>query len=444
MKTAELKSRTVELDDSWDVVVAGGGPAGCAAAIASAREGMKTLLVEATGALGGMGTSGLVPAWCPFTDHEKIIYRGIAEKVLRATIHAMPHLPADRYDWTPIDPEALKRIYDEMVTDSGATLLFNTMVAGVEKDGCGGADSLVLCNKKGLTMVKAGVYVDCTGDADVAVWAGSAYEKGGEDGELQPATHCFTLSNVDTYSYEYVGGIRYCRGHEAINDILASGKYPEIVDSHACNSLIGPGVVGFNAGHVWDVDSTDPYSVSRGLVKGRRIAKAFRDACAEFCPAFANAHLTQTAPVIGTRESRRIVGDYVLTEDDYVARRTFDDEICRNCYYIDIHRKKQQKNVSEAAEGEKIKRRYGKGESHGVPYRSLLPKGVRNVIVAGRTISTDRVMQGSTRVMPVCLCMGEAAGIAAAMARTSCGGDVHAVDVQALREKLRSFGAYLP
>ena len=453
MKTFSL-NREIPLDERFDVIVVGGGPAGCTAAVAAAREGARTLLLEASGALGGMGTSGLVPAWCPFTDHEKIIYRGLAERVLRACLAQMPHLRPDQFDWAPIDPEALKTIYDDLLTEAGATVRFHTMLCGVQlrpeadADGNRAVDAIIASSKAGLTAYRAKVYIDCSGDADLAAWAGAPFEMGGEDHELQPATHCFTLSNVDVYAYEHVGGIRYCKGREAIRDILASGKYPLIEDLHACNSLIGPGVVGFNAGHIWNVDPTDPDCVSRALMRGRKIAHSFRDACAEFSPAFRNAFLSQTADALGIRESRRIVGDYVLTEDDYLARRSFPDEICRNAYYLDVHgtRPSEKSGAGKAGEAavEKRQCRYGPGESHGVPYRCLIPKTLRNVLVAGRTISTTRVVQGTTRVMPVCLCMGEACGVAASMAAAQAEPDVRAVEAQRLRARLREHGAWLP
>ena len=123
MKRYTMRQRQVPLDDTWDVIVVGGGPAGCTAATASAREGARTLLIEATGSLGGMGTSGLVPAWCPFSDGEKIIYAALAKKVFEACKAGMPHVPKEKLDWVAIDPELLKRIYDDLVTEAGATVL---------------------------------------------------------------------------------------------------------------------------------------------------------------------------------------------------------------------------------------------------------------------------------------------------------------------------------
>lgn len=154
-----------------------------------------------------------------------------------------------------------------------------------------------------------------------------------------------------------------------------------------------------------------------------------------------------TGSMMGVRETRRVIGDYVLTLDDYMERRAFEDEICRNSYFIDVHqdRKTSPKNHAERiASQKKNSHRYGPGESHGIPYRCLTPNNLRNVLVAGRCISTERIVQGSVRVMPVCLAMGEAAGLAAALAAPAVAPDVHAVDTTRLRARLRDHGAYLP
>ncbi|HEY8967133.1 MAG TPA: FAD-dependent oxidoreductase, partial [Candidatus Methylacidiphilales bacterium] len=441
--------RSLPLDDSWDVIVAGGGPAGCAAAAAAARDGAKTLLLESTGSLGGMGTTALVPAWTPFGDGEKIIYRGIAGRVFEESKRGLPYSKQEDVNWVPIDPERLKRIYDEVVTSAGAEVRFNTLLASVErKPGTDAVDAVVVANKGGLKALRARAYVDATGDADLAAWAGAAFHKGDAEGKkLMPATHCFSLSNVDIAALRQGPELHASNPKSPIFAILQSGKYPLIPDAHICVSLIGPDTVGFNAGHLWDVDGTKPETVSRALVQGRKMAAQFRDALAEFYPsAFGKAFLANTGSVMGIRETRRIVGDYELTLDDYVARRSFEDEICRNSYFIDVHWAKDQiaQNAEEHEDWDQNCLRYGKGESHGIPFRSLLPKGLENVIVAGRSISCEQIVQGSVRVMPVCLAMGEAAGAAAARAAQKHGGRLRAVDVRHLRARLREAGAYLP
>jgi hypothetical protein len=438
-KTYETKSMQIGLSDGWDVIVAGGGPAGCTAATAAARKGAKVLLLERTGALGGMGTMGLVPAWCPFSDGIRLVYQGLAEHVLRETMKGMPHLSPEQVNWTPIDPERLKIVYDDMVLGSGAQVLFETFVCGVEKDEKQNIKAILAANKNGIEAFSAKVFIDCTGDADLATWGGAPYEKGGENGVLQAATHCFMLSNVNQYAYNYeqVGSTI----HSQMIKLAESGKYPLITDGHGCNSLAGPGLVGFNSGHIWNTDNTDPRSITKAYFEGRKKAQQFREGLAEFFPkSFAGAFVAQTAPLMGIRETRRIVGDYVLTREDYMARASFPDEICRNNYYVDVHQTPEEKAAGRKYE----KSRYGKGESHGIPYRCLIPKELRNVLVAGRSISTDRPVQGSTRVMPPCLAMGEAAGTAAAMA-ASATGDVRAdVNTDTLRDSLRKHGAYLP
>lgn len=428
------------------MIVAGGGPSGCSAAIAAAREGAKTLLIEATGALGGSGTTGLVPAWCPFSDKEKIIYRGLAEKVFSRAKAGMPHVKKGDLDWVPIDAERLKRVYDDLVSEAGVSVLFQTFVATVEKNRDDEVSALVVINKAGMSALKAKVYVDCTGDADVAAGAGAQFCKGDDQGQLQPGTHCFVLSNVDEYAHRYGQDLGWWNKNSPIYPIVASGKYPEIPDHHVCHNIVGPGAVGFNAGHIWDVDNTDPVKMSKALMKGRKMAQAYRDALAEFAPeAFANAFLISTAPVVGVRETRRIVGDYSLTVEDYIDRRSFTDEICRNSYFIDLHMTRTEAEINKDELLVAIRfNHYEKGESHGVPYRCLTPRGLKNVLVAGRSISCDRSIQGSVRVMPVCLATGEAAGIAAAMAARLPDRDVHAVDTKKLRQRLIEEGAYLP
>jgi hypothetical protein len=444
-------SASLPLTTDYDVIVVGGGPSGCTAAAAAARDGAKTLLIEQSGVLGGSGTSALVPAWCPFSDREKIIYRGMAERILEECRAGMPHVEKSRLDWVPIDAERLKRVYDHLVLSSGSNLLFHTFLSAVERGDDGSVEKIIVSNKLGLSAFRASVFVDCTGDADLVAFAGADFWKGDDDGHTMPATHCFVLTNVDEFAFAHHyangGNLSPANPHSPIYKVLESGRYPLIPDAHFCISHIGPGTVGVNAGHIWNVDSADPRSVSDALVLGRRMAEQYRDALAEYCPAaFGHSFLVTTAGTVGIRESRRIVGDYVLTLDDYLARRTFSDEICRNAYFIDIHHALDQveEDNRERREGLRSAMRYGPGESHGIPYRCLLPSSLKNVLVAGRSISCERAVQGSIRVMPVCLAMGEAAGVAAAQAVATGNSDVHVVDIASIRSRLKEVGSYLP
>jgi hypothetical protein len=208
--------------------------------------------------------------------------------------------------------------------------------------------------------------------------------------------------------------------------------------------------VGFNTGHVFNADNTDPAGLSHALILGRKMAAQYRDAFTEFHPAFANSFLAATGGLMGIRESRRITGDYILTADDFFAGRSFADEICRNAFGIDIHSSREKEIELAQKPFNRIRqeilcrtRGLGKGESVGVPFRCLTPKGLKNLLVAGRCISTDRQVNGSIRVMACCLNTGEAAGIAAAMACVK-NCDVHTIDTADLRIRLKKHGAYLP
>ena len=450
----KMPGREIALEADWDVIVAGGGPAGCAAATAAAREGAKTLLIEATGMLGGMGTAGLVPWFCGYHDREKIIARGLAERVLHGLADGMPHLKAaleaNPLAQPAIAPELLKRIYDDMVTGAGVEVRLHSHICSVEMSGRDEVDAVIVADKSGLRACRARIFVDCTGDGDLAAWAGAAFEKGDESGAMQPGTHCFVICSIDEEALAKGPKVHYFDPESPIWKAMKSGKYPLIDDLHSCSIKIGPGVYGFNTGHLFGVDNTDPVGVSKAMMLGRKMAAQYRDAFAEYLPAFANSWLAATGSLMGARETRRILGDYMLTMEDYAERRSFPDEICRNAYGIDVHcsretsRQMTQMSIEQLKQqNKKLTQKLSKGESFGVPYRCLTPKGLRNVLVAGRCISADRPVNGSVRIMACCLNTGEAAGIAAAHAL---GQDynVHAVDAAQVREKLKAFGGYLP
>lgn len=467
MKAFCMQQRDIPLSDGWDVIVAGGGPAGLAAAAAAARDGARTLLIEATGCLGGMGTSGLVPAWCPFTDQEQFIYSGLARKVFEACKAGMAHVPDNAiHGWLPLDPEALKRIYDDLVVEAGVETLFFTSLCDVETDGVGKVETLICSNKEGLVAFQGKQFIDATGDGDLAAWAGAEYEMGDENGGVQPMTNCFILSNVDSYHFQhFYDGAR--TGNWMFKEsptwaMTEDEEFPRV--KGMCANLIGPSTAGFNGGHVHNIHPLDPFGMSKASMEGRRTAAEYRDALAKHFPqACAGAYLAATGSLMGVRETRRIIGDYRLTVEDYADRRSFPDEISRNAYIVDIHCSPHQLNAKQQDAHRKREECYREmsgrevrqvpkegepflqpGESHGIPYRCLTPRGLRNVLVAGRAICCDRTVQGSVRVMPVCLSTGEAAGIASCMAARDNAGDVHTVDTDAVRNRMREAGAYLP
>ncbi|QOJ14669.1 MAG: FAD-dependent oxidoreductase [Planctomycetia bacterium] len=433
----------------FDVLVIGGGPAGCAAAIAAAREGAAVLLIEQHGFLGGMGTAGLVPAFCPFSDREKPVIRGLGWEILTEMKRGMPHIARDSCDWVPIDAERLKTIYESRVLAAGAQVSLLTHFVDVVMDAAGHPAGVVVHNKSGLQRIGGRVIVDCTGDADAAVACGAAFQKGDpETGELQPATMCFILAGIDNATLQpwlWEDGAKNLLLKPSIAEAKRNGDL-NIVEEAANIAYQSESTIGLNFSHVFDVDGTDAANMTRAMIEGRKLIRHLTDFVRKYLPGCTNAYLVTSGVQIGIRETRRIIGDYVLTLDDYLARRSFSDEIARNAYYIDIHLSKREweRELGQEIDWASKIHQYNPGESHGIPYRCLLPAGVHGVLVAGRCISTDRPVQGSTRVMPNCLAMGEAAGCAAAWAAQRHGGDPRAVDTAALRRALRGYGAWLP
>ncbi len=434
--------------DKVDVLVVGGGPAGCAAAIAAAREGAKTLLVEQFGFLGGMGTAGLVPAFCPFTDQREVILRGIGLEVLEEMKRGMAVVPPEQFDWVPIDAELLKAIYDVRVSGSGAEILFLThYVDAVVSNGL--VRSVRLHNKSGLQTVDVDVVIDCSGDADVVARAGGDFEIGEEkSGELQPCTMCFVLGGIDNdrlQKFLWADDGKNLLLRQLIAEAKKAGDL-DIVEEAANVAYQSPTTIGLNFSHVFGVDATNGRELSQAQLSGRRLVQHLTEFVREYCPGCEKAYLVNSGVHIGVRETRRVCGEYKLTLDDYRHRRKFADDIACNAYYIDIHISKEfwEEGCQEGIDWDEQTCRYEPGESYGIPYRCLLPRGLGNVLVAGRCISTDRAVHGSTRVMPVCFATGEAAGCAAAMAVRKHRGMVGAVDAGMLRKRLVEHGQYLP
>lgn len=429
--------RTIPVDDSWDVIVVGGGPAGCGAAASAAREGAKVLLVEGMGALGGMGTSGMVPAWTPNHDGNRIIYQGLAERIWRESKRGVPHVPENQYAWVDINAEHLKVTYDSLLREFGVKVLFFTRLAAVEMKDESTIDAIIVTNKSDLTAYRAKVYIDCTGDGDLCVWAGAKYAIGNKDGQTQKTTACFMVANVNTKGFKRTPEnpeIHPGNPKSPIHTILKEKEFSMITDDHACSHLIGEGTIQFNMGHLSaDVNPLDPSSLSEAMRLGRQQAIQYLAALKKHLPqVYGKAYIVNTFDLLGVRETRRIEGDYTFTVDDWLARREFDDSIGRNINYIDIHIGSVINDFRYA--------HYKKGESHGIPYRILTPKGKTNLLVAGRPVSTDEIAFGSLRIMGCCLVTGEAAGIAAAMAAKQAGHDVHAIDVARLRKRLLEEG----
>jgi len=429
-------TRRIPVRHEVDVFVAGGGPAGIAAALAAARQGRRVFLAERHTCLGGMGTAGMVPAFMQFTDGVNFLAGGIGREVAEKSAKASGF---PLRDCLPIKAEVLKRLYDDLLLEAGVGFTFQTELIGVETERERVALA-VLAAKSGLFAVSAKAFVDATGDGDLAAWAGAPFEKGDADGGLMPGTLCSLWANVDWPAVHKSGlGAGESRLEAAFKDKLFT-----IEDRHLPGMWqVGDDIGGGNIGHTFGVDATDERSTTKALLWGRKSLLEYERYYKQYLKGFEKMTLVATGSLLGIRESRRILGDYVLCLEDFKRRAVFADEIGRYSYPVDIHATKPDKaNYDQFAE-EFRTLRYTKGESYGIPYRVLVPRKLANVLVAGRCVSSDRYIQGSIRVMPGCFITGQAAGVAAAIAIER-NADARGVPVEELQARLKKLGAFLP
>jgi ribulose 1,5-bisphosphate synthetase/thiazole synthase len=427
--------RTIPVRHEVDIFIAGGGPAGVAAALAAAREGARVFVAEGQACFGGVGTAGLVPAFMCFSDGQNFLADGIGREIYEQMRRVADIPTDDPRSSVSINAEALKRVYDDVMERAKTEFAFHTQVIGIEAEG-GHVTHAICAAKSGIFAVKAKVFIDGTGDGDVAAWAGAPFEKGDEAGNMMPGTLCSLWSGVD---WERVTGSQGRKLEQA----FADGVFT-VQDRHLPGMWrVGPGIGGGNVGHTFGVDGTDERSLTEALLWGRKSMLEYQRYYESYLEGFEQIHLVATGSLLGLRETRRILGDYVLNLEDFKTRAVFEDEIGRYNYPVDIHPSTPDVENFAQFEEEFATLRYKDGESYGIPYRILTPQGLDNVLVAGRCVSADRFLQGSIRVMPGCYITGQAAGIAASLSASS-GGSTHDVNVAELQRKLKTLGAYLP
>ncbi len=445
MQTFQL-TRQIPVDESYDLVVLGGGPGGASAAICAARLGARVLLVEATGCMGGMGSSGLVTAFNPMANGERMLVGGLMREIVE-TMYRRGFMQAgaspdmwrkDFMHWAPFNVEGYKLILDELAIDAGVEVRFFTKLIDVDFDhGHRRINGVVIHNIEGYRYVPAKTFVDGTGDAILADLCGVECREAGRDSpKIMPPTLCSLFGNIDWS--------RMGQQQTALFKALADGHFTQY-DRHLPGMMKVGNTTGIlNGGHLFNLNALRNRSLSDGMMLGRKLAQEYIAFYRKYVPGCENLEHVTTASLMGIRESRRIVGEYELDFDDFQARRQFPDQIGVFNNFVDIHVCDTSDEEWERFLREKDETaRLLPGEMFGIPYSILVPRGWENFWVAGRSASSDVMMHGAIRVQPAASMMGQAAGTAAVQSMRT-GQPACDIDTAVLVETLRQAGAYLP
>ena len=452
------------LTKKYDVVVVGSGPAGIGAAIAAARGGASTLIVEKNSVLGGMMTSGLVTGFHGMRSHQSsenrrvgsfltvdtrtpLMSKGLPLELCNRLVEA--HAACADKDEPPMrtefDPQVMIPLLFNMMKEYGVHILLDTFVFGVGMSGKR-IEYIKVANKSGETHIYAKQFVDCSADADVAAWAGAPFEKGGADGRCMPVTIYSIIGNVDleklfAYYREHPEDIHtgtvdgwyelYKAGkpltlvgnRDLIMKAAEKGDYPRLMNQESVlpnpifdiqTSYLPEGYVKIQADMAYGIDITDGDELSKAEMEIRtvQIPGIFRF-LKKYAPGFENARLMETASLIGTRESRRIIGYHMLTKEEANSNFESSESIGRCGRAMNVHSSGNPAKNAEAGGQQWIEQ--PKPTGYAIPYGCLVPHEVDNLLVGGRCISVDRNVLGSVRGEPTCMVTGEAAGEAAAL-----------------------------
>ena len=447
--------------ESADVLVIGGGPAGLCAAIASARAGAKTLLIEQNGFCGGMATAGLVAPFmtCYDSGGETMLIRGLFEEIVLRLVEMggalhpkdiptssafTSYITAGHIHVTPFQAEALKLLADRMLAEAGVKVLYHTSFVDAVTSG-ERVERVIVSKKEGLAAILPKMIVDCTGDGDCAAAAGVPYTLGNGEGRIQPATMFFRIGNVDSAKIDAdieenrdrfyrKDGVNYRSLHWWVSKAREAGDWSLNRVSIGLFRGVEEDEWSINTSRIMGIDGTKSDSLTHGEQVGREQVNEIFAFLKKYVPGCENARLLQSGSTLGIRETRHIEGMRTLTLDDVLSCCVPEDSVMIAANSVDVHGRFGPTSNEYITIPE--------GKYYGIPYGCLVPKGISNLLVAGRCLSADSEAAGAVRVMPPCMAMGEAAGTAAAMAQLT-DTDARRLDTQALRLALQRNGVLL-
>ncbi len=429
-----VEAYTRQINTIWDtdVVVVGSGSAGATAAIAAARNGAKTVLVERYGFLGGTSTQ-VLDTFYGFYTPGSVAYKvvgGIPDDVVAALkgYKAAFERPNSFGAGTGVtyDPSILKIVWESLAQQAGVRLLYHSFCTDVVMDG-EQIRGVILDGKRGLMKINARIVIDCSGDADVCHWAGVPYERAGEIDPAQTLTTTFRMVNVNIDRAQAFGKKALAQKME---EAASSGKYQLPRREGSWHITTQAGVIHTIMTRVADVDGTDTVALTQAEIEGRQQALEYARFLRDLVPGFENASLSWLSHPIGVRETRRVYGEYRLTRQDCLAGRKFEDAIGACGAPIEDHHAGKDTAWVYLPDG----------MTYDIPYRSLVPQKVRGLLVAGRCFSATHDAHASCRSMAQTMTMGQAAGTAAALAIQK---DVlpHELEIGLLQDRLRQMGA---
>lgn len=436
MPTPNQAHELLPIVDTVDVLVVGGGPAGVAAALAAARHGQRVLVIEQFNCLGGVagaGGHGHISIYCAWATQTRVV-GGIPYEIARRLVDEGFGTLNAHGVWFEV--EGLKIVLERMMQEAGVRLLYYTQCCGTLVED-GRATGVIIQNKSGRQLVHAQRIIDCTGDGDVAADAGAPFEVGRPgDSKCQPVTLMFTIGGVD-----WPRVAAWQQGDYQKRAVWEEAQRNGDMDPFQ-KTVMGfwwtptrPDQVGINFTHITNIDATNAADLTAATLEGRRQAWQCIAVFRKYVPGMEECYMVSTPSTIGLRESRRILAELVLTEDDMRAHREWDDTIGYGSFFIDIH-------CIDGPGMDHTEYRPEPGFKYQIPYRILLPSEVDNLLTAGRCVSVTHIALGSLRVMVQCMITGEAAGTAAALSLRD-GISPRAVDVAALQQTLRAQGCIL-